>query len=414
MIRILPPFSFWKKLSTSQLYIRVAVGMMLLFSAVTPVAAQNISGQWIGRFTSEEDPGGGGTDYVLEIESNGGQLSGYSYTYFSIAGKRYFVICRLKGNYDKGSKSLVISEVETVKTNTPPDFENCHQSHQLTYLKQKDKETLVGKWKPTEKGSTCGKGFTELERKALVKENASKNIEETKKTPVQQSTLAKKDVAQTKPKTPATSPIKKTTPNDTKVASKPSVPAQKAIVKNTVPKSAPTNPSTEPKTIITEEPPVAIPPKVAQQSVKDNYNEKKNIDKSALPAESGKAKNMSDNTKEKLAKRTYQVIKVIEVSQPNIKVDIYDNGQVDGDVVSIYLNDKQLVSSKMLTAQPITLQIKIDDQEEIYDLIMYAESLGSIPPNTALMIVTTPTQRYEINISSNEQTSGAIRFKFKK
>ena len=68
----------------------------------------------------------------------------------------------------------------------------------------------------------------------------------------------------------------------------------------------------------------------------------------------------------------------------------------------------------MLTAQPITLQIKVDENEDVYDLIMYAESLGSIPPNTALMIVTTPTQRYEINISSNEQTSGAIRFKMKK
>ncbi|MEN9952766.1 MAG: hypothetical protein RLZZ520_1034 [Bacteroidota bacterium] len=414
MIRILPLFSFWNKASNAQLYIRVVVGVILLFSVLTPVAAQNISGQWIGRFTSEEDPGGGGTDYVLEIESNGGQLSGYSYTYFSIAGKRYFVICRLKGNYDKGSKSLVINEVETVKTNTPPDFENCHQSHQLTYLKQKDKESLVGKWKPAEKGSTCGKGFTELERKALVKESTSKNVEEIKKATVQQSTPIKKDFAQTKPKPPAASTIKKTTPNATTLAPKTTVPSQKAIVKNTTPKPVPVNPKAEPKTIITDEPPVALPPKVAQQSVKDNYNEKKNIDKSALPAESGKAKNMSDNTKEKLAKRTYQVIKVIEVSQSNIKVDIYDNGQVDGDVVSIYLNEKQLVSSKMLTAKPITLEINVDNQEEIYDLIMYAESLGSIPPNTALMIVTTPTQRYEINISSNEQTSGAIRFKFKK
>jgi hypothetical protein len=68
----------------------------------------------------------------------------------------------------------------------------------------------------------------------------------------------------------------------------------------------------------------------------------------------------------------------------------------------------------MLTAQPITLKIEVEDKEEIYDLIMYAESLGSIPPNTALMVVTTSNQRFEINISSNEQTSGAIRFKFKK
>lgn len=407
MIRILPLFSFWNQFSNRHLYTRVLVVGLLLFSAATPLAAQNISGQWIGKFTSEEDPGGGGTDYVLEIESNVGQLSGYSYTYFSIAGKRYFVICRLKGSYDKGSKSMVINEVETVKTNTPPDFENCHQSHQLTYLKQKDKESLIGKWKPAEKGSTCGKGFTELERKALVKEKSTKPEEETKKASVQKSTIAKKEVGQSKPTpAPATSPIKKTTPTAAQTPPKKPAPTQKAIVKNIPPPAE--------KNLITEETQVTAPPKVAQQSVKDNFNEKKNSDKSALPIESAKAKNMSDNTKEKMAKRTYQVIKVIEVSQPTIKVDIYDNGQVDGDVVSIYLNEKQLVTSKMLTAQPITLQIQVDDKEEIYDLIMYAESLGSIPPNTALMIVTTPTQRYEINISSNEQTSGAIRFKFKK
>jgi hypothetical protein len=45
---------------------------------------------------------------------------------------------------------------------------------------------------------------------------------------------------------------------------------------------------------------------------------------------------------------------------------------------------------------------------------MFAESLGTIPPNTAFMIITTSTSRYEINISSTEQTSGAIRFKVKR
>jgi hypothetical protein len=407
LIRILPLFSFWNHFFNHQLNNRVLAVVILLFFANSPVLAQNISGQWIGKFTSEEDRGGSGTDYVLEIESNGGQLSGYSYTYFSIAGKRYFVICRLKGSYEKGSKSMVINEVETVKTNTPPDFENCHQSHQLTYLKQKDKESLVGKWKPAEKGSTCGKGFTELERKALVKEKSSKTEEETKKPTIQKSNPTKKEVVQAKPTSPATTPTKKSTTNTVQTSPQKTPVTQKPIVKNTPPKS-------EPKNIIIEESPASVPPKVAQQSVKDNYNEKKNTGKSALPIESVKAKNMPDNTKEKLSKRTYQVIKVIEVSQPSVKVDIYDNGQVDGDVVSIYLNEKQLVSSKMLTAQPISFQIQVDDKEDVYDLIMYAESLGSIPPNTALMIVTTPTQRYEINISSNEQTSGAIRFKLKK
>ena len=407
MIRILPIFSLRRFASNRQLNIIVFFVGTFLFSLSHSLVAQNISGQWIGKFTSQEDPNGGGTDYVLEIESNGTQLTGYSYTYFSIAGKRYFVICRLKGSYDNGSKSMVINEVETVKTNTPPDFENCHQSHLLTYLKQKDKESLVGKWKPTEKGSTCGKGFTELERKALVKDKTTKPEVDVKKSTVQKTTQTNKQVAKPKTTAPQTSLNKKPSQNSTKTPPKNTIPAQKAIVKNT-----PTAP--EPKKISTEDAEPASPPKVAQQSVKDNYNDKKNTEKSALPIESNKAKNMPNNTKEKLAKRTYQVIKVIEVNHSTIKVDIYDNGQIDGDVVSIYLNEKQLVSSKMLTAQPISLQIQVDDTEEVYDLIMYAESLGSIPPNTALMIVTTPTQRYEINISSNEQTSGAIRFKYKK
>ena len=68
----------------------------------------------------------------------------------------------------------------------------------------------------------------------------------------------------------------------------------------------------------------------------------------------------------------------------------------------------------MLTAHPISLNIKLDDEDATYDLIMFAESLGTIPPNTAFMLITTSTARYEINISSTEQTSGAIRFKLKK
>lgn len=380
---------------------------ILLFGDSSDLSAQNISGQWIGNFTSEEDPEGSGTDYVLEIESNGSQLSGYSYTYFSIAGKRYFVICKLKGTYDKGSKSMVISEIETVKTNTPPDFENCHQSHQLTYLKQKDKETLVGKWKPFEKGSTCGKGFTSLERKALIKENNNPAPGKSNTTVNKSNKPSPNPATKPTPAVPKDQPISKLNPKQQVTTNQTPKPKLQTITKN------PVKPLEKPKLELNKED-LPTPPKAAQQTLKDNFSEKKTTEKPIVPFEGGKAKNIPENTKEKLSKRTYQVIKVIEVSAATIKVEIYDNGQIDGDVVSIFLNEKQLISSKMLTAQPITIQIKVEDNEDVYDLIMYAESLGSIPPNTAFMVVTTPTQRYEINISSNEQTSGAIRFKLKK
>lgn len=335
-------------------------------------AAQKMSGQWIGGFTSADDPSGSTTDYVLEIEVNGSQVSGYSYTYFSMTGKRYFVICRLKGSFDKGSKSLSVNEVETVKTNTPPDFKNCHQSHELTYLKQADKEILLGKWKPVEKGSDCGKGNTSLERKLLVTAPPT----------------AKQD-----PKT-----IAKKTEN---------TPPQQKIVVTPDPKLAPSiKKPTDDKTNAL--------PKGNQQSITDKTADKKEDHKPVMPMEGGKARNLSETAKEKLTQRNAQVIKTIDVTGPSIKIEIYDNGQVDGDTVSIFMNGVLLIPAKMLTAKPITINIEVNETDEVYDIVMFAESMGTIPPNTALMVVTTSTKRYEINITSTEQTSGSIRLKVKK
>ena len=346
--------------------------LSLLMLGFHHASAQKMSGQWIGGFTSADDPSGSTTDYVLEIELAGTQVSGYSYTYFSISGKRYFVICKLNGSFDKGSKSLSVNEVETVKTNTPPDFKNCHQSHELTYLKQADKEILLGKWKPVEKGSDCGKGNTSLERKLLITSPP----------------LAKKD--------------EKIAPK--KIESNPT---QQKIVKDTEPKALPSikKPSDD-KTNNT--------PKSGQQSLTEKSTEKKTDPKPVMAMEGGKAKNLSETAKEKLTQRNAQIIKTIDVTGPSIKIEIYDNGQVDGDTVSIFMNGVLLVPKKMLTAKPITINIDVNEKEDIYDIVMFAESMGTIPPNTAFMIITTATNRYEINITSTEQTSGSIRLRIKR
>jgi len=153
----------------------LSASIIALLFLLPSAEAQNLKGQWIGKFNSVGSDPENKTDYIIEIESSGDKINGFSYTYFSIAGKRFYVICKLEGIYDKGSKSLVVNEVETLKTNTPPEFQNCLQSHQLTYFKKSDKEILIGKWKPTKVGSDCGKGLTELERKFIVKSPSNKN-----------------------------------------------------------------------------------------------------------------------------------------------------------------------------------------------------------------------------------------------
>jgi hypothetical protein len=393
---------------TTQLLWRFFHGTIFLF-LMSPLfsQAQNLSGQWIGGFASKDEASGRKTNYVLEIEVTGTKISGYSYTYFAISGKQYFVICKLSGTYEKGSKSLIVNEIEKVKTNTPPDFENCLQSHQLTYLKQKDREILAGKWKPFIKESNCGSGETELERKKL-----ERTIPENKPVKTTQGGVAKQPFKQTKPLSPSNKPI-------------PAAPLNQAAKKPITQ----TKPNLSPKNESTVKPPSKITPietKPAAEAPKQNLSrpdqkmpvtinpEKKIIQKNLQETPDLKPRQIPDKSKDKYNKRNYEVIKTIEVTGALIKVDIYDNGQVDGDTVSIFLNEKLLVSPKMLTANPISLNINLSEDEDTYDLIMFAESLGSIPPNTAFMIITTSTARYEINISSTEQTSGAIRFKVKR
>ena len=109
-----------------------------------------------------------------------------------------------------------------------------------------------------------------------------------------------------------------------------------------------------------------------------------------------------------LITRENPLVKQIETAAGEIKIDLYDNGVVDGDTVSVYHNNELIVSSAPLTQRPISFRIQVDAQQPVHELIMVAHNLGSIPPNTSLMIVTAGDKRYEAFISSSEQKNAKI------
>ena len=114
-----------------------------------------------------------------------------------------------------------------------------------------------------------------------------------------------------------------------------------------------------------------------------------------------------------LTVRQNPLVKRIETEAGEIKLDLYDNGEIDGDTVSIYHNNVLLVSRAGLSNKPISFRLTVDAAHPHHELIMVAENLGSIPPNTSLMIVTTATQRYEVFISSTEQKNAKLVFDLK-
>ena len=97
--------NYFTKFFTMSLKSNVKTTFLLLFSTCIAglfhLHAQEMKGQWIGGFNSSDDRYGSKTDYILELETSGKRISGYSYTYFSMSGKRYYVICKLEGNFDK-------------------------------------------------------------------------------------------------------------------------------------------------------------------------------------------------------------------------------------------------------------------------------------------------------------------------
>lgn len=115
-----------------------------------------------------------------------------------------------------------------------------------------------------------------------------------------------------------------------------------------------------------------------------------------------------------LKTRENALVKRIETEEGEIKMEIYDNGQIDGDSVTIYHNNALIKSHMRLSEKPITVTITVDPSKPHHEIIMVADNLGAIPPNTSVMIITTPTNRYELFISSSEQKNAKVVFDLKK
>lgn len=172
-----------------------------------------------------------------------------------------------------------------------------------------------------------------------------------------------------------------------KAVAKPEV-KKPAVVKNT---PAPKPVAIQQKRVEAVEVPTATPTKTVKITGAPNKPINKNI---PLPAA--------------IAKRANPVVREIATEAGELSIELYDNGQVDGDTVSIYHNNKLLLSRAGLSEKPLKFKIMVDANQPHHELIMVAENLGSIPPNTSLMIVTSASSRHEVFISSSEIKNAKI------
>ncbi|HSU29169.1 MAG TPA: hypothetical protein VLJ68_12365 [Chitinophagaceae bacterium] len=337
------------------------------------VRAQNITGIWRGYFVSEDYSQ---YKFELQIEQKGTAVSGVSYSYLSTV---FYGKATLTGSFSKNSQSALIREIKTVEVRMSSISQACIMKCIFQYDKSGREEFLEGTFTSTyektgiggKRGEDCGGGKVYL-RKVTTSDfyiepflrDKIKKTEVIIKTPVKIDTVA---VVKKKP-------IIKNPP----------------VVRNTI--------KNQPVTKIN------TPVKVNVDTLKKTET---GITKIVIPP-------IETPDPEVLKTRENELLKTLIVSDPDVTVKLYDNGEIDDDTISVYLDKKLLLSNKRLTASPLTIKLKMDEDNPNHELVMVAENLGRIPPNTSLMIVESGEQRFDVRITSTEQKNAVVRFRYKK
>ena len=350
--------------------------------------AQKITGIWRGYFITDQND-----QYKLEMQvaqNSSNRTTGVTYSYLSTI---FYGKALTTGFFNKATKTALIQETKTVELKMSGGSIACIMKYQLTYSRSGKEEFLEGtytsKYEKTNEGlaikggGDCGSGKVYL-RKVITSDFYVEPFlrPQTKKAtpPVIKplnSAPPKKSVA---PKTPE------------KVGTK-SAPAPQV---KSVPKTK------------------TAPPAKQQnhQEINKTDTERKVVaptisQKEATPLPMPPPIKMPAITRS----RQNELVQTLVVKNKEIVVKLYDNGVVDGDTISIYLDNKLLLANKGLSTVPITFTVTLDEDGPEHTLVMVAENMGTIPPNTSLMIVHDGDKRYEVRITSTEQKNAMVRFR---
>ncbi|HNR16398.1 MAG TPA: hypothetical protein PKG90_07020 [Chitinophagaceae bacterium] len=103
----------------------------------------------------------------------------------------------------------------------------------------------------------------------------------------------------------------------------------------------------------------------------------------------------------------------VNFKSDSLVLSLYDNGEIDGDTVSVYMNGEVIMASQGLKSAAIRKTIYLPEGSETFTLVMFAESLGKYPPNTGLLVIRDGNDVYNLRFSSDFQKSSGIVFRRK-
>ncbi|TND09254.1 MAG: hypothetical protein FD123_1657 [Bacteroidetes bacterium] len=111
-------------------------------------------------------------------------------------------------------------------------------------------------------------------------------------------------------------------------------------------------------------------------------------------------------------KRDIDVQSRMSAGSDMITIWVWDKDKVDGDIITLFLNDEPILTNLELTRNKEKVKVRLKPGYNY--LVMRAENLGEIPPNTAAMEISDGKGKRNFTVNSDTGKSGAIEIVYGK
>jgi hypothetical protein len=338
--------------------------------------------------------------YELALAEYRGKIMGYSYVTFVVNDTFYYGIRKIKAKIV--GDSMIVEDDKMIANNFPESpAKHVNRTVTIPCNGQNSLTSINGRWKTNKTrvyyavpGSVEASKSNDSSGSALFAHLKELNLMPNDNYVTTETRPEKDDKTQTKTDDNAivaeteTKTKKKEDKIKLKTEEKPIVTESKVKVKK------------EENKIKTKEQPAIVETKTEVKEANKTKTESKPVDQqnvsSVLP----------------YTQRKDHQQKSVDIASDSLVLSFYDNGVVDGDSISVYLNDQSIISTK-LTSVATKKPIYIGGMDEVR-LVLVAENLGTIPPNTGLLIIRDGDKTYQVNFTADMQTNASIILKRKR
>jgi len=358
--------------------------LLILCIISVHLSAQNLTGRWQGSFIANGDAMINNFTYELIIKENAShQITAQTITK---RADQFYASAFAKGTHSIRTQLVQIDETSFEQIKIANELEACLMSNFLTYKNINGHEILEGSYMSTIVGGqrNCGSGKVFLEKVSSILTVTSpkvekKNIDTQKKKLI----IDQKTITNNNP-----TPLK----------------SSKIIAPNTI-KNATVSANKLPPSVDKKNLQSAVNP-IVEADTDEVIIENETIPTSTTTQNS--IRNQPINLPWVLVGRENKLVKKIITNSKMVSIDLFDNGTIDNDTIIVFDNKKLLINKKRLSYKAIHLEFNFTENSREHEVIIVAHNMGTVPPNTALLLLKDGKNRQEYFITSTNKINAKL------